>query len=306
MSENVMNRAEKFAAITEQAAEQVATKVEKMTELSDEFIAAQVEKWVAIGLSTRELSPAEYRRATNFVYKMLGETPPAFEVFKSCSEAWERVRSFCATNPEEYAELEEPIYPTVIGNCDAGFLAAIDTLQHVTDLEEDVLEYLCLAGLGYIWPLEGLCVYCEPPIIKIDENGELHCEDGPAANFNDKDLRWFLHGIEVDEQIVLHPETQTVAQIMSEDNADKQAIRAARYGWLRLLGEIDAKVLDERPNDIEGTYETLFETTMGHKFVPTCVTGEIPVLTVPREILTCEAAMRWIHRDEKINIVART
>jgi dissimilatory sulfite reductase (desulfoviridin) alpha/beta subunit len=69
-----------------------------------------------------------------------------------------------------------------------------------------------------------------------------------------------LTGVEVDEQIVMSPETQTVKQIRKEENEEVKRIRIDRYGWNKYFEEINAKTIDERDNDIEGTKEFLLRS----------------------------------------------
>ena len=149
-----------------------------------------------------------------------------------------------------------------------------------------------------MWMGRRIVMLCErPQAIRRDAEGRLHSEDSPAVDFGAWKL-WFLGGIRVDEQIVMRPETQTVAQIDKEDNADVRAIRIQRFGWPRYLRETNAKEIDSRENLIEGTLEALYETPDGaRRLVATCPSGKVVDMGCPQEITTCEAAQRWIHPE---------
>ena len=71
--------------------------------------------------------------------------------------------------------------------------------------------------------LEGLAVVCEPPhYIQRDSEGRLHCETGPALEWLDGFKLYFWHGVEVGEDLIMHPERITREDILSEGNAEKR------------------------------------------------------------------------------------
>jgi len=277
----------------------------------DEILEEVYQKWIRKGIVAEPMSPEEYETAVNYIYRMLKvPRPREYRVFQSRTEAWRRVCELEATSRSEFEYLlERPIWPLSVGMNDAGIHAAIEACERLGKNvceDPDVRDYICLHKIGYVWPLDRECIFCEPPTIKVNDQGDLHCDDGPAVNFHDNEKLWFINGIECDQQIVEHPETQTIEDINNDKNADRQAIRIERRGWLWFLKAINASVLDEGPNDVEGTYEILFDSPFGRRFVPTCITGKIPAMGVPNTVNTCREAQLWLHRGKKRNVVART
>ena len=124
----------------------------------------------------------------------------------------------------------------------------------------------------------------------------LHHDAGPAVRFRDGWSIWAIDGVVVDEQVVLHPETQNVRQIRREPNAEVKRIRIERFGWDRYLAEVGAVAIDRRRNDIEATRETLFRTPDRERIlVCACPsTARVYALAVPRDIRTCEGAQAWL------------
>ncbi len=136
---------------------------------------------------------------------------------------------------------------------------------------------------------------------------------------------WYLEGVLVDEQIVKAPETQTLEQIDTEDNAEVRRIRIERFGWPRYLRESKAKVIDVRDNDIDATKESLMEINFNTEtqtwndesgvwdvevwekarvLVCACPsTAKVFVMRVPNEIRDCESAQRWLHGNRKIRVI---
>lgn len=140
-----------------------------------------------------------------------------------------------------------------------------------------------------------------------DEEERLHCEDGPSVAWPDGTKLWDIHGIEVDEQIVMRPETQTVEQINKEESGDVRSIRIERFGWVRYLKETSARLIHNRKNEVEGTLEALYQSPTGeNRLVVTCPTGRLFSLGVPAAVTTCEQAANWLQGDKPFNIVGRT
>lgn len=287
----------------------------EVPQTEEQILESVYQKWIKKGIYREPMTPTEYEEAVEYIYRMLRVPAPkrGYEVFKDRRDAWKRVCEIEATSKQELDYLlARPIWPLSIGMNDAGIHAAIEACERLGKnvcADPDVRDYIKTAKIGYVWPLDEVCIFCEPPAMKVNDTGDLHCEDGPAVEFDGdgETLKfWFINGIEVDEQIVMRPESQTLADILGDKNADRQAIRIERKGWLWFLQETKATVLDERVNEVEGTYEVLFDSQFGRRLVPTCITGKIPALGVPNNINTCEEAQLWLHRGKRRNVVART
>jgi hypothetical protein len=161
---------------------------------------------------------------------------------------------------------------------------------------------------GFRLMLPGRCIVSDfPDRICVDPQWRPHCDNGPSHCWSDGWELWCLHGIAVDEQIVLRPETQTVEQMDNEKNADVQALRIERYGWPRYLRETGAACLDERRNDIDGTCEALFRDRRGRvRLVATCPTARVFTPSVPADIASCEQAQNWLAGEKPFRSLART
>jgi hypothetical protein len=105
-----------------------------------------------------------------------------------------------------------------------------------------------------------------------------------------------IHGVIVNRQIVMAPETQTLEQIAKESNEEVRRIRIDRFGWERYLHATKAQLLEQRRNDRDAQVERLYRLGDGsQRFV--CVdpsTGRRYALGVPREVTTCDQAQNWM------------
>lgn len=144
---------------------------------------------------------------------------------------------------------------------------------------------------------EEFCIVSDfPKTLKIDTDNRAHCDDGPSHEWRDGWRLWYIHGVTVDEQIVMRPETQTIDQIEKEENTEVRRVRIERYGWERYLTESKAEVLDTRRNDRDAQTEKLYRLkTGGTRFVCTDPsTGRRYSLGVPVDVTTCEQAQHWM------------
>ena len=159
-------------------------------------------------------------------------------------------------------------------------------------------------------------ILCDRPLYRKTINDgntyRLHNTNGPSIEWKCGTKVWHINGVKVNEQIVMHPETQTINQIRDEKDEEVKAIRMERFGILRYVQETKSKEIDSGPNDIEGTYEALFESEDGNKFMLcTCTTGRVFALQVGADVEDLEQARNYLsnlgeYYSHPTRIVART
>lgn len=144
--------------------------------------------------------------------------------------------------------------------------------------------------------------------LHFNDAGQLHNTEGPSAAFgsDEKGNLWgvyHINGVLLTEQIVMRPETQSIEDITSEDNEEVKRIRIERYGWSKFLKGINARVIDERVNDIEGTRECLveasYDTSRGVENIKALIcacpsTAKEFILEVNPSVKTCREAQAYL------------
>ncbi len=118
------------------------------------------------------------------------------------------------------------------------------------DIAARLEAYENLMSAGWVWFCEDFVMVCEPPVIleREPEHGgvrRLHSLEGPAVAWRDGTALWFIHGIQVEQNVVESPETITAQQIQSERNAEVRRIMIDRFGAARYLQAIGAEVRHE-------------------------------------------------------------
>lgn len=146
--------------------------------------------------------------------------------------------------------------------------------------------------------------------IKTDDQGRLHCEDGPAFCYRDGFSGYFWHGQAVSERVILNPESITLDDIKGESNAEIARVMRERYGDGRYLKDIGAKVIDV---DYEGVAQgaaprCLLEDDRKERWLVGTdgSTGRVYYMLAPAEATTCREAHEAIAGFDESNIIAKS
>lgn len=74
-----------------------------------------------------------------------------------------------------------------------------------------------------------------PEVLLVDDQNRPHCDSGPSHRWRDGWELWFVHGVRVDERIVMRPESLTADEILAEQNAEVRRVMLERAGFDRVL-----------------------------------------------------------------------
>lgn len=183
-------------------------------------------------------------------------------------DRWRQEKGYEMKDLPVRGRLEEQCY----GAYDAGWLAVFDFLEQIKDIEPDHAlkpQQGLAKACGWWAPYDETVILQDWPDEIHLQGTDLHNEEGPAVAYSDGYKIWVIEGVHVDEQIVMAPETQTIAQIQGEENDEVRRIRTERFGWARYIREADGKLLDVRLNNIELVVEALFDVDSGSKVLLT-------------------------------------
>ena len=97
-----------------------------------------------------------------------------------------------------------------------------------------------IASCNGIWYRKGAIILMDTPeVLRTDEQGRLHCEDGPALRYRDGVQYHFLRGIRVSEKYVFaKPDQISLADILEERNGEVRLTLINKIGFTRLLGTV--------------------------------------------------------------------
>ena len=218
--------------------------------------------------ASEDLDHDEARRAVADLYAVVGEEAPEVIIADGPRAAVEMAAKRLNIKPDDVER-----YMGVWWGCWAACYQFADEIGCPLDKEKlDIFTRFC-RHVPLIVPYKEFAIVAEKPKIQWEvfaktdspilapenqvDRRRLHCEDGPAVEYRDGFKLWRIHGVEVNEQIVMSPESQTLEEIDNEENEEVKRIRIERYGWNKYLTEKNAECLDMRRNDIENTREAL-------------------------------------------------
>ena len=170
----------------------------------------------------------------------------------------------------------------------------------------DLLRSAATSFVAILWDQDTVYLLRKPREIHW-QDGLLHNDSGPSVKFTDDFCLWTIRGVAVDEQIVMRPETLTIQQIVDkkhEENEERRRIMIERYGWERFLNDVGAVSIDENRNDIEQTYEVLFQCASPDMVVLMAAcpsTAKVFFLEVPAGTKTCQEAQAYLHSGAAID-----
>lgn len=263
------------------------------------------DEWINIGLATGPSDKQEIEDAIALSYKLAGLEPP--KRYVHCTDLLDADRQIKEDSNNEYTVFSSLFW----GQWDAGRLAYIDYFRKNTDLEhlddiEGITQLAKLSGpvamfdeVAYITP--------RPAEIKLDDEGRLHCEDGPAISFS-ADLEIYAwHGNRVPAKWIM--EEPDMEDALKHENIEMRAVAAEIIGWYKVLEHFKYMTIDENDNKQIGHLIEADIPDVGKErfLIVECGTGRTFAIRVPfvddqdNPINTASAANAWTYNiDEKV------
>ena len=308
--------------------------VDKLTPEQEARIPAMRDEWLRIGTSCEPADFDACKRAADKAYRTAGLQPPPHYMLTdspiSCAVLAARLTAGKEKMQDGYvkvdidnvstamwAKAEAELQAQVYGSHDAGWLSFYSFMSNVVGLKEECAPLEGLMDLakvcGWWAPYEECAIFQHRHTqLHRDEDGELHCEDGPAVLYRDGFSVYAVHGHRVPGWIIDTPKTITVAKIKAEENAETRRIMRERYGEGRYLADIGAKVIDADSVPVDALapkggsiQRALIEDDEGQRTLVGSdgSTKRVYYMPVPRTIKTCQeahAALAGVKQDRII------
>lgn len=142
-----------------------------------------------------------------------------------------------------------------------------------------------------------------PEVLRVDDNNQPHCEDGPSHRWRDGWSLYHWHGVRVPDHWIEDRANLDPAEVLAHENVEARAAGMEIVGWARALDLLDARVIDSDPDPDHGD---LIELTLpgldepGRFLRAYCPRNGLIVEGVPRvsdidgkPIDTVKAAQAW-------------
>lgn len=134
------------------------------------------------------------------------------------------------------------IYKCGYGLHDANWLAFYDFFS-LCDIDVSKLKPLMEISkyIGWWWPFENMVIFTDRPIyISMDDDHRLHNEERKAIEYSDGFGIYSWHGVMVPRHIIEEPDKLTTDMVLKEENQEVRRVMLERYGYERLLRELEA------------------------------------------------------------------
>lgn len=277
-----------------------------------------VDKWTALGLSTEPANRSEAEAAIKLAYECAKLEPPkkfvwcdsplslhlVYELAKRPSKG-RTIEDIRKTLSEiKNASLSGQLY----GSHDAGWLSFYDYFREVCSLEK---ETELLQGLTKLAQHAGWCIPCQDVcflserhnVLNRDDQGRLHCEDGPAVAYPDGFEIYSWHGIEIPAEWITRKGHLTAETVLNWSNIEQRRCAAEIIGWDKVLEQLSPQVLDQATPSIGTLLRVDLPGSPGEKFLKVqCGTGRTFVLAVPQHVTSAIEANAWTY-DVPVEVI---
>jgi hypothetical protein len=281
----------------------MATAIEELTKDQEELLEQYYDRWMKAGYSTERLKKKKLQAALTRAYKTLELPAPKLHIAQGPIEgvhlaiklgdkrtAQDIRRDYLYGTWELYwlwhykfgLELDPKLYET----------ADVEEIEAWTEVAQESHLLLCY---------EKAVIAIERPIaLHVDEEGRLHCENGPAIQYAEEtDLGMYeWHEVRVPKQVIMSPEKLTISQIENEANQEIRRVMLERFGFEKFLTKSKTKCVHKDKwgslyrKEIKGDEDLVMVSVKNSTPEPD---GSIKqyFLRVPPSIATAHDAVAW-------------
>jgi hypothetical protein len=228
-----------------------AKKIDDLTPEQEARLDSFAEEYEASALSGDDSYDVEaIASGVDFIYGLAELAPPQIVICSSPADMCDQ------------AELKEGETFDYLGSgYDSGWTAFFDFMQAVVGVEFDPewgfdawRRFVRESGVFATLLHENVAFVCvRPCAVHRTAEGDLHCEDGPAIEWCDGYGQFYLHGVGVDEALVMTPAGEIdPARLLKEENAEVRREIVRKVGIDTIVAKLGGKSIDK-----DGGYELL-------------------------------------------------
>jgi len=283
--------------------------IESLTPEQEAKMDEYAEYWEKVGLDTSPANRVDAEKTITRIYELIGKKQPEFIWVNSYEEACKAISEGSGTDVRAQNNFFSGQHHAGWSGWYRYYKEVLGIKFEKEDMELAELWTALSISCGWWWPFEGVVVCCEKyKNIQLDDNGELHCEDGYAVSYRgDAGGEFFWHGVSVSSQIIMSPATLTIEQIDKEENAEVRRIMMERYGVGKYMIEAGAEMLDMDTLTLEGSApRALYQTKDGQKWLVGTdgSTARVYWMSVPLEAKSCAEAHNMISGFDESRLIA--
>ena len=135
----------------------------------------------------------------------------------------------------------------------AGYLSFYDFMKNEVNIEypndKEYETFKSCQPYGMVFPLDELCIVCQPPTKISMKNGLLHNEHESAVSYNGHCEVYALNGVTMKKEYVMTPANEILPEtIMKETNVDVRRELLRKIGIERIMESLPHKLLEKKDN----------------------------------------------------------
>ena len=127
----------------------------------------------------------------------------------------------------------------------ASFFRDICKLNLPEKIKERInINEALVSSIGWTWWHENVLVLSDrPKIINLDDQGRLHCENGPAIEYRDGWALYYWHGVAIPQEWI-SGKKPTAQEAISWPKIEQRRAACEIIGWANILSELDVTIID--------------------------------------------------------------
>lgn len=270
--------------------------VKNLTNKQKEQFPVYVDRWLKVGLSTERMDRDKAIAAIKKAYTLAGlKEPTKFYFTKSPMDAVKFIKEKISpeTSPSQI------VASMIFGAHEAAWLSFYSFFKEecglkVCDKLEGLLELA--EHSGWLSVFEDTVIFQEKPTaIRFDDQNRLHCEAGPAIEYEDGYSLYAWHGTTIPAEWIVKRSELTPKIALAQTNTEIRRAACEIVTWARILRELKATVIDADEDPMIGTLVEVNIPAIGReKFLKVlCGTGREFAIPVPPTMKKALEANAW-------------
>ena len=245
-------------------------KIEKLTKEQEARFPEFVKKWTEIGLCTKPANRKEAEEGIRMAYAAAGLKEPKI-VWTTSPLASGLTRAIVQKHKDDigaavkasvWASVRDSVWASVrdsvrasvgasgYGQHDANWIGFYNYFDEVLGLREQVSKLDGIKKItensGWFLAHENICWISERhTVLRTDDRGRLHCEDGPALEYPDGWGIYSWHGTKIPEEWIKDKGNLKAETVLKTANMEQRRAGVEILGWAKILKDLKSKTIDE-------------------------------------------------------------
>lgn len=280
-------------------------KIDKLTPEQEKDLVEFREQWLAKGMSTE---PADFPRAEAAIAEFYARLKMAKPEFVRVASPRAAAVEIAKRSGKKKVNTDEYVNGSFFGQQDSYWIAYYLFAERIGVDFGDNSKLLRLwadisESVNWWTPFEGVCFLVDRPMVtKMDNEGRLHREDGPAVEYRDGWGVYSWHGTRVPGEWIDNRKSLTAKIALTWENVEQRRAACEILGWVNVLEELKAKTIDrDEDPEIGELLEVEIPEIGRERFLKVlCGTGRTFALPVPPNMKTALEAQAWTYGVEDV------